>query len=102
MKYQDFRLSVSEAATIFGLSQQTIRRGLKTKLIKYIVVRGRYRLSFASLLEWSQNATSTKNKLANKGIGQFVEQWKINNRLISPHPKNVQQMLNVKEDAENE
>ena len=94
MEFQDFRLSVSEAATIFGLSQQTIRRALKAKELKYIIVRGRYRLSFSSLLSWSQGATSTRNKLANKGIGQFVDQWKINNKLISPHPKNVQQQLN--------
>ena len=93
MEFQDFRLSVSEAALIFGLSQQTIRRAIKANGIKYIVVRGRYRLSFASLLSWSQSATSTKNKLANKGIGQFVDQWKINNRLISPNPENVQQQL---------
>jgi hypothetical protein len=28
-----------------------------------------------------------KNKLANAGIGQFVGQWKIRNRLYSPNPK---------------
>ena len=85
----DIRLSVADAARIFGLSQQTIRRAVKAEKIKYIVVRGRYRLSFFSLLKWSQQATSTKNKLQNKGIGQFVQSWNINNKLYSPHPQNV-------------
>lgn len=96
MEFQDIRLSVSEAAKVFGLSQQTIRRALKENKLKYIIVRGRYRLSFMSLLSWSQGATSTKNKLAKKGIGQFVNQWKINNKLISPHPHNVKNQLRSK------
>lgn len=89
----DIRLSVSEAAKIFGLSQQTIRRALKAKQLKYIVVRGRYRISFFSLLQWSQKSTATKNKLARQGIGQFVKDWEINNRLYSPHPKNVERQV---------
>jgi len=93
MDYQDIRLSVSEAARIFGLSQQTIRRALKDKELKYIVVRGRYKISFFSLLDWSQKSTSTRNKLSNKGIGQFVNMWNINNKLVSPHPLNVKKQL---------
>lgn len=93
MPNEDIRLSVSEAAKIFGISQQTVRRALKGKKLKYIVVHNRYRISFLSLLKWSQQSTSTRNKLANKGLGQFVEKWNINNRLYSPHPKNVKKML---------
>ena len=93
MTLSDIRLSISEASKVFGVSQQTIRRAIKAKDVKYIVVRGRYRLSFLSLLEWSQKATSTKNKLAKNGIGQFVEGWKISNKLYSPHPENVKKQL---------
>lgn len=90
---QDIRLSVSEAAKIFGISQQTIRRAIKMRSIAYIVVRNRYRLSFISLLQWSQGQTSTKNKLAKKGIGQFVESWSIRNKRFAPHPENVRRTI---------
>lgn len=83
----DMRLSVSEAAKLFGIDQITIRRAIKDKQIRYIVVRSRYKISFASLLKWSQQRTSVKNKLANKGIGQYVDKWKISNTLYSPRPK---------------
>lgn len=93
MDQTDIRLTVSEAGRVFGVSQQTIRRAIKAQQVSYIVVRGRYRLSFASLLTWSQQATSTRNKLAKQGIGQYVTQWKIQNRLYSPHPANVARQL---------
>ena len=84
---EDMRLSVTEAAKLFGIDQITIRRAIKEKQILYIVVRGRYKISFSSLLKWSQQRTSVRNKLANKGIGQYVDKWKINNTLYSPRPK---------------
>jgi len=90
---EDIRLSVSEAAKIFGISQQTIRRALKANQLKYIIVRNRYRISFLSLLKWSQQSATTRNKLTAKGIGQFVEKWSINNRLYSPHPKTIKKRL---------
>ena len=93
MEQKDIRLSVSEAAKIFGISQQTIRRAIKDHAVTYIVVRGRYRISFYSLLGWSQRSTATKNKLARQGIGQFVGTWNIQNTLYSPHPDNVKKQL---------
>lgn len=99
MEFKDFRLSVSEAAKVFGVSQQTIRRALKASDLQYIIVQNRYKISFVSLLHWSQKQTSTKNKLANQGIGQFVTGWQINNTLYSPHPKKVQKQLNKKTEA---
>ncbi len=80
------RVTVSEAARLFGVEQKTIRRAIQNEELKYIVVQGRYKINFNSLLEWSQNRTSTKNKLADKGIGQYVDKWKIKNKLYSPHP----------------
>lgn len=93
MANQDIRLSISEAARIFGISQQTVRRALKENKLKYIIVQSRYKISFLSLLRWSQETTSVRNKLARRGVGQFVKDWKINNKLYSPHPKNIKKML---------
>jgi len=81
------RVSVSEAARLFGVEGKTIRRAIKDEQLKYIVVCGRYKINFSSLLEWSQGKTSTKNKLAARGIGQYVEHWKIKNKLYSPAPE---------------
>lgn len=83
------RLSISEAAKLFGVSQQTIRRAIKADEVSYVVVRGRYKLTFTSLLKWSQSRITTKNKLSKKGIGQYVNQWKIKNKLYSPNPGNA-------------
>ncbi|MDP3763282.1 MAG: helix-turn-helix domain-containing protein [bacterium] len=80
------RLSVSEAAKFFGIEQKTVRRALKSGELRYVVVRGRYRIAFESLLEWSQKRPKVKNKLSTAGVGQFVERWKIKNRLYSPNP----------------
>jgi len=36
-------------------------------------------------------APTVRNKLASTGIGQYVERWKIRNKLFSPNPKLVAQ-----------
>lgn len=81
------RLSVSEAARMFGVSQRTIRRAITDGQITYVVVQGRYKLNFESLLKWSQETTTVRNKRDRQGIGQYVNQWKIKNKLFSPNPK---------------
>jgi len=83
------RLSVTESAKLFGLEQKTIRRALKNQEIRYIVVRGRYKLHFESLLKWSQKKTTIKNKTNKYGLGQYVEKWKITNKLYSPNPDTI-------------
>lgn len=83
------RVSISEAARLFGVNAQTIRRAISSQEITYVVVGGRYKLNFESLVKWSQRRTTIKNKLAKRGIGQFVEQWKIKNPLFSPNPKSL-------------
>lgn len=80
------RLSVSEAAKFFGIEQKTVRRAIKDGSLRYVVVRGRYRIAFESLLEWSQKRPKIKNKLIANGIGQYVDKWKIKNKLYSPNP----------------
>ncbi len=89
MTLTPIRLSISEAAKIFGIEGKTIRRAIKNNELHYIVVRGRYRLNFDNVLSWSQKRPTVKNKLAAKGIGQYVDKWKISNRLYSPNPQNL-------------
>lgn len=88
---QGIRVSVSEAARLFGVNPQTIRRALKDQEIKYVVVAGRYKIDFESLVVWSQRKTTVKNKSDKKGIGQFVSKWSISNKLYSPSAKRIQQ-----------
>jgi excisionase family DNA binding protein len=80
------RLSISEAAKFFGIQPLTIRRAIKDGLLRYVVVRGRYKITFESLLKWSQDRPKIRNKLAFSGIGQYVDKWKIKNKLYSPNP----------------
>ncbi|MFH2063511.1 MAG: helix-turn-helix domain-containing protein [bacterium] len=81
------RVSVSEAARLFGVSSKTVRRALTDGELTYVVVRGRYKINFESLVKWSQHRPSIRTKLEENGIGQFVGQWKIKNRLYSPNPR---------------
>ena len=81
------RVSVSEAARLFGISTKTVRRAIADGEVTYVVVRGRYKINFESLVKWSQKRPHVRNKLNRDGIGQFVDQWKITNRLYSPNPK---------------
>ncbi len=83
------RLSVSEAAKLFGVSTRTVRRAISAGDVSYIVVQGRYKINFESLLKWSQSSTTVRNKRDNAGIGQFVEQWKVKNKLFSPNPERL-------------
>ena len=91
------RLSVSEAARLFGVSQRTVRRAIQTEQITYVVVQGRYKINFESLLRWSQETTTIRNKRDRQGMGQYVEQWKIKNRLYSPNPKSIEEELDKTE-----
>ena len=80
------RVSLSEAARLFGINPRTIRRAMAVGELRYIVVRGRYQLLFESLVHWSQQKTTVRNKRDHRDIGQWVEQWKIRNPKFSPRP----------------
>ena len=86
---EHIRLSISEAARLFGIDSQTIRRAIKRQEVSYVVTRNRYQLNFESVLKWSQRWPGVKNKLEKRGLGQFVEKWKIKNVLFSPNPQNL-------------
>lgn len=83
------RVSISEAARLFGVNPQTIRRAIKDQELTYVVVAGRYKINFESLVKWSQRKTTVRNKSEQKGIGQYVDKWKIHNTLYSPSTKLV-------------
>lgn len=87
--YTMIRLSISEAAKLFGVNEMTIRRAIKQGKITYAVVGSRYKLNFESVLKWSQEETKRRQKLATAGIGQYVSLWKIKNTLYSPNPEQV-------------
>ena len=76
---------------MFGVSTRTVRRAIADEQVTYIVVQGRYKINFESLLRWSQTSTTVRNKRDKQGIGQFVEHWRIKNKLYSPNPKTVEQ-----------
>ena len=90
MEKQPIRLTISQAANLFGISQKTIRRAIQDQEVLYIVVRGVYKINFESLLKWSQSRIKVKNKFDRDGLGQYVDKWKIKNKLFSPNPKNVE------------
>lgn len=83
------RVSISEAARLFGVNPQTIRRAIHNQELTYVVVAGRYKLNFESLVRWSQEKTTVKNKTEQFGIGQYVDKWKIKNTLYSPSKKSL-------------
>lgn len=81
------RVSISEAAKLFGVNEMTVRRAIKDGKITYAVVGSRYKLNFESVLKWSQDETKRRQKLSTQGLGQYVAQWKIKNTLYSPNPQ---------------
>lgn len=87
--HEIIRVSISEAARLFGVNNQTIRRAIKSGEITYIVVASRYKINFESLIKWSQEKTTIRNKLNKNGIGQYIDKWKIRNTLYSPSKKSL-------------
>jgi len=85
----DVRVSIGEASRLFGIHARTIRRAIALGELRYIVVRGRYKVHFGSLVAWSQRTATVRNKRDAKGIGQWVDQWKISNTKFSPHPPSI-------------
>lgn len=95
------RVSISEAARLFGVNSQTIRRAIKDQEITYVVVAGRYKINFESVLKWSQRKTTVKHKTNKFGIGQYVDKWKIKNTLYSPSVKSVKKDKKPSKDTTN-
>lgn len=83
---QIVRVTISEAARLFGVSTKTIRDAIKDQELTYIIVRNRYKVNFESLVKWSQKSKRRTNKLNRTGIGQYVDSWKIKTEKYSPRP----------------
>jgi excisionase family DNA binding protein len=94
------RLTASQAANLFGVSEKTIRRAIQDQELQYIVVRGVYKINFESALKWSQSRVKIKNKFNKDGIGQFVDKWKIKNKLYSPNPKTAEKIKDEETEAD--
>jgi len=101
MPKNPIRLTISQASNLFGVSQKTIRRALQEEVVSYVVVRGVYKISFESILKWSQSRVKIKNKMDNNGIGQYVDKWKIKNKLYSPNPKIAENITDKEKKAKN-
>jgi len=95
------RVSISEAARLFGVNPQTIRRAIKAQEITYVVVAGRYKINFESLVRWSQKKITVKNKAEKYGISQYVDKWKIKNTLYSPSKKSLKKKTAEDESTNN-
>ncbi|MEK7125603.1 MAG: helix-turn-helix domain-containing protein [Patescibacteria group bacterium] len=81
------RVSISQAANLFGITERTIRTALRHGELHYVIVRNRYKINFDSLLVWSQKSTRRRIKRDGQGIGRYVGTWKIRNKKFSPNPK---------------
>jgi len=84
MKETPVRVSISEASRLFGISEKSIRRAIRSEELRYIIVRNRYKLSFPSLVSWSQKSKSFQKKTETEGSGQWIDRWKIRNVKFSP------------------
>ena len=69
-------LSVSEASKFAGVESKTIRRGIKSKKIRFKVSGNRYAIRLSSLIEFSHSNAKLRNKFYSQGLGQYVESFK--------------------------
>jgi hypothetical protein len=71
-------ISVSEAASLGGVQDKTIRRALKeANELKFKIVKNRYQIDLRSLILFLHKNTKLKNKLKEYGLGQYINGWKI-------------------------
>jgi hypothetical protein len=69
-------LSVSETAKIVGITTKTVRRAIQSHKVIYKVVMDRYLIDLKSSLHFVFSNKKLKNKLTQKGIGQYIDKWK--------------------------
>ncbi|MFA5248778.1 MAG: hypothetical protein WC415_06245 [Patescibacteria group bacterium] len=68
-------LSLFEAAKLGGIDKKTIKRAIKSDLIKYKIVDNRYQVEFRSIVLFIASRKRLLNKLNEEGIGQYIEKW---------------------------
>lgn len=95
------RVTVSQAAQLFGISEKAVRNAIKENKLHYVVVRNRYKINFDSLLEWSQKTTRRRNRRDSFGIGRHVSQWQIRNKKYSPNPNLLEEKQDQNQGVDN-
>ncbi len=73
----NIKLSPSQAARLFAISERSIRRAIKNRELPVLVRNARYQIDFYDMLLWSEKLPNRRRKRDELGIGQFVKQWKI-------------------------
>ena len=69
-------LSVSETAKLAGVTTKTIRRAISGKQLSYKIIKNRYLIDWHSMLNFLFSNKKLKNKLEQKGIGQYIDKWR--------------------------
>lgn len=66
-------LSANQTATLLGVKKKTIKRAIKSNLVKYKIERNKYLIEFESAIEFAHDSRRLENKLYRDGIGQYVK-----------------------------
>ncbi len=70
-------INIQEASKISGISSNTIRKSLKSNELSYFFEKGKYSLELENFLKWIFQSTRRTNIINTKGMGKFIETWKI-------------------------
>ena len=70
-------INIQEASKISGISNKTIRKSLKSNELSYFFENGKYSLELENFLKWIFQSPRKTNMMNTKGIGRFIETWKI-------------------------
>src|SRR6056297_1320709 len=69
-------LSANHTATLLGVKKKTIKRAIKSNLVKYKIERNKYLIEFESAIEFAHDSRRLENKLYKDGLGQYVKIFK--------------------------
>jgi len=70
-------INIQEASKISGVSKNTIRKSLKNNELSYFFENRKYSLELENFLKWIFQSTRRINIMNTKGLGRFIETWKI-------------------------
>lgn len=70
-------INIQEASKISGISTNTIRKSLKSNELSYFFEKGKYSIELENFLKWIFQSQRKINIINTKGIGKYIETWKI-------------------------
>jgi len=70
-------INLQEASKISGLSNNTIRKSLKSNELSYFFEKGKYSVDMENFLKWIFQSQRKINIIKTKGIGKYIQTWKI-------------------------